>query len=255
MKVANQTTRELLGVVLEGRGLEKTYGSGSAAIAAVRGVDIALQAGQVTTLMGPSGSGKSTLLHLLAGLETPSVGTVHYQGGPLADLSEDELARWRAEHAGFVLQRNNLIPTLNVAENVAAPQILAGERRQVAMERARAALTDVGLAGRVSQFPTQLSGGEAARAAVARACLGSPSIIFADEPTGNLDRENGAVVLDLLISKVRATGAAALIVSHDQVVADAGDRVLRLVDGRVDDIRAAAPSGPVLTLGKRETDA
>jgi predicted ABC-type transport system involved in lysophospholipase L1 biosynthesis ATPase subunit len=123
------------------------------------------------------------------------------------------------------------------------------------MERARAALTDVGLAGRVSQFPTQLSGGEAARAAVARACLGSPSIIFADEPTGNLDRENGAVVLDLLISKVRATGAAALIVSHDQVVADAGDRVLRLVDGRVDDIRAAAPSGPVLTLGKRETDA
>ncbi len=226
--------------ILVGRVLRKTYGSGAAAVDAVRGVDVALRSGEVTAITGPSGSGKSTLMHLLAGLDTPTSGTVEFDGWSLADRSERELAAWRATRAGFVLQRNNLIPTLTLEENVAAPLILSGQRRAIALERARAMLTSVGLSGRTRWFPAEVSGGEAARAAIARACVGKPSVIFADEPTGALDSENGRAVLELLLRHVREGGAAALLVTHDPVVADAADRVVRIVDGRIDGSTADA---------------
>jgi ABC-type lipoprotein export system ATPase subunit len=219
--------------VITGRDLRKTYGEADSAVEAVRGVDIALHAGEITVLVGPSGSGKSSLLHLLSGLDTPSSGTVSFDGKSLAEMKEKELAAWRAEHVGFVLQRNNLIPTLTLEENVAAPLILAGASRAEALERARDMLTVVGLGGRTKHWPAQVSGGEAARAAVARACAGNPRVIFADEPTGALDSENSRAVLELFTKLVRKTGVAALVVTHDPMVAAAGDRVLRLVDGRI----------------------
>lgn len=217
--------------VLEGRNLAKRYGEGETAVDAVRDVSLTLNKGEIAILMGPSGSGKSTLLHLLAGLDRASSGSVITEYGDLGDLKEAELATWRATKVGFVLQRNNLIPTLTLAENVAAPRILAGERRSVALERARTALTEVGIGARADFFSAQVSGGEATRAAIARACLSSPGIIFADEPTGALDSANSQVVLELLASRVASSGAAALIVTHDDEVAAIGDRVLRLSDG------------------------
>lgn len=219
--------------VIAGTDLHKTYGEGDSAVEAVRGVDIELVAGEITVLMGPSGSGKSSLLHLLSGLDTPTSGVVTFDGTSLADMSERELAKWRAEHVGFVLQRNNLIPTLTLEENVAAPLLLAGTGRSEALGRAREMLATVGLGGRTTYWPAQVSGGEAARAAVARACAGKPRVIFADEPTGALDSENSRAVLDLFTAQVREAGAAALVVTHDPMVAEAGDRVLRLVDGRI----------------------
>lgn len=229
----NGTGRVGSEAAIAGRELRKTYGDGDNAVEAVRGVDIALTAGEITVLVGPSGSGKSTLLHLLSGLDTPTSGTVTFDGRSLADMGEKELAAWRAEHVGFVLQRNNLIPTLNLEENVAAPLILAGRSRGEAVERAREMLTTVGLGGRTAHWPSMVSGGEAARAAVARACAGKPRVIFADEPTGALDSENSRAVLELFTDQVRKARAAALVVTHDPMVAAAGDRVLRLVDGRV----------------------
>jgi ABC-type lipoprotein export system ATPase subunit len=220
-------------VVIAGRDLRKTYGEGESAVEAVRGVDIELHPGEITVLVGPSGSGKSSLLHLLSGLDTPTSGAVSFDGRTLSEMSEKELARWRAQQVGFVLQRNNLIPTLTIEENVAAPLILAGHSRAEAIERAREMLTVVGLGGRTGHWPAQVSGGEAARAAVARACAGKPSVIFADEPTGALDSENSRAVLELFTRLVRKAGVAALVVTHDPMVADAGDRVLRLVDGRI----------------------
>jgi ABC-type lipoprotein export system ATPase subunit len=221
----------VLPVVLEGRDLAKRYGEGTNAVEAVSHASLALRAGEITVLMGPSGSGKSTLLHLLSGLEQPTSGTVMAEGKNLSQLSESELAGWRATSVGFVLQRNNLIPNLTLAENVAAPKILAGERKAVAVERARAALIEVGLSARCDAFPAQVSGGEAARAAIARACLGDPRLIFADEPTGALDTDNSHAVMELLLTKSRMARAGVLIVTHDAIVASAGDRILRMTDG------------------------
>jgi ABC-type lipoprotein export system ATPase subunit len=222
--------------VLAGKGLTRSFRSGDTDIAVIRGVDIELYAGQVTVLMGPSGSGKSTLLHVLAGLDTPTTGAVEFEGRALHDRSEGELADWRARYVGFVLQRNNLVPTLTVEENVAAPLLIAGTRRGKALARARTLLTAVNLQERAGAWPASLSGGEAARAAVARACVAQPRIIFADEPTGSLDRNSGQTVLALFNERVRQAGAAALVVTHDPEVAAAADRVHHICDGVLTDV-------------------
>lgn len=221
--------------VLSAVGVTKEYGAGESAVSAVRGVDLDLMAGQITVLMGPSGSGKSTLMHLLAGLERPTSGEVMFEGRALGDFADDELASWRARHAGFVLQRNNLVPTLTVEENVAAPLMLTGMPRGRALGRARLRLAELGLDRRGRHWPSAVSGGEAARTAVARAVVGTPRVVFADEPTGALDSASSAVVIELLVEQVRASGAAALVVTHDPTVAEAGDRVVRIVDGRIED--------------------
>lgn len=213
--------------------LIKTYGSGDAAVHAIRSASIELSAGTITAIVGRSGSGKSTLLHLLSGLDTPTSGDVWIDGVLLSGLSEKARAGWRARHMGFVLQRDNLIPSLTVEENVAAPHILAGATRAEALGAARATLERVELSHRAQAWPSTLSGGEAQRAAVARACAGSPRLIFSDEPTGALDSTTSEVVLGLLCSLSRESGAATVMVTHDMGVAGMADVVVRMEDGRL----------------------
>jgi ABC-type lipoprotein export system ATPase subunit len=220
---------------VEARGLSKRYGVGPTERYALRGVDARLEGSKLTALVGPSGSGKSTLLHLLSGLDVPDEGEVVMLGSPLSERSESELAKLRASRMGFVLQRDNLIPSLNLAENVAAPMMLAGEPRGRAHERAVEVLGLVGLDDRSRAFPSEVSGGEAQRAAIARAVAGTPAVIFADEPTGELDSANGRLVMDLLSELTREIGVATLIVTHDAAIAAAADVTLRLQDGRLVD--------------------
>lgn len=164
--------------ILRAVDVSKTYGEGDAAVHSLRSCSIELEPGTITVVVGPSGSGKSTLLHILSGLDTPTTGTVWLNGMSLSEMAEKERAHWRARDIGFVLQRDNLIPSLSIEENVAAPLILGGERRSDALDKARETLELVGLSHRAGAWPATVSGGEAQRAAVARACAGSPKLIF-----------------------------------------------------------------------------
>jgi ABC-type lipoprotein export system ATPase subunit len=217
--------------VLSARGLSKVYGEGETAAVALGGLDLDLFPGELLAVIGPSGSGKSTLLHLLAGIDSPSSGSVEVDGRDLASMSDAEAAHFRAKRIGFVLQRDNLIPSLTIRENAAAPLMLAGVPRGEALQRASELLERVGLGHRLDALPADVSGGEAQRAAVARACTGEPLLVFADEPTGALDRQNGQGVVELLCELVADVGAAGLIVTHDPAVAGAAERTLRLLDG------------------------
>lgn len=217
--------------VLRAVGISKTHGVGNAAVEALRTCSIELRPGTITVVVGPSGSGKSTLLHVLSGLDTPTTGRVWMVGAPLSELSETQRAHWRARHIGFVLQRDNLIPSLTLEENVAAPLILAGIARAEAIRRARETLDVVGLSHRAQSWPAIVSGGEAQRAAVARACAGTPRLIFSDEPTGALDSVSSEKVLDLFVKLSRRTNAAALLVTHDPAAAELADEVVRIEDG------------------------
>jgi len=222
------------GCVLYARNLVKTFGEGSSQVRALRGCNISLKAGEITAVVGASGSGKSTLLHLLCGLDEPSGGSIEIEGRHLDDVGPRERARLRAEDIGIVLQRDNLIPSLSLRENVAAPMMLSTKSRNAALERAREMLAVVGLSHRAHRWPAEVSGGEAQRAAVARACAGSPRLIFADEPTGSLDSDAGATVLELFQALARDCDAATLLVTHDPSAAEVADRRLRMSDGHLD---------------------
>jgi ABC-type lipoprotein export system ATPase subunit len=222
-------------VAVSARGVSKTYGSGVQRIEVLRDLDLDIPRGQMLAVIGPSGSGKSTLLHVLSGLDSLSAGEVVLNGRNLAELSERERAEWRARHIGFVLQQNNLIPSLTIEENVAAPLILAGEKRTPSLQRAREKLDEVGIADRARVWPAEASVGELQRAAVARACVGQPVLVFADEPTGALDADNRGIVLDLFRTITKGVGAAAVVVTHDPVVAAAGDRVVRISEGKIEE--------------------
>jgi lipoprotein-releasing system ATP-binding protein len=217
--------------ILRAVGISKIHGKGSAAVEALRKCSIELRPGTITVVVGPSGSGKSTLLHVLSGLDTPTTGRVWMVGVPLSELSETRRAQWRARHIGFVLQRDNLIPSLTLEENVAAPLILAGLARAEAVRRARETLEVVGLSHRAQAWPATVSGGEAQRAAVARACTGHPRLIFSDEPTGALDSDASHNVLNLFVKLSRLTNAAALLVTHDPAAAKVADSVVYIEDG------------------------
>lgn len=220
--------------VLRAQNLVKNFGEGTSQVRALRGCDISLRAGEITAVIGASGSGKSTLLHLLCGLDEPSEGSIEIDGRQLGDVGSKERARWRAEDIGIVLQRDNLIPSLSLRENVAAPMLLSAKSRSAALDRAEEMLGVVGLSHRVNRWPAEVSGGEAQRAAVARACAGSPRLIFADEPTGSLDSDSGATVLELFQALVRHCDAATLLVTHDPNAAEIADRRLRMSDGHLD---------------------
>jgi putative ABC transport system ATP-binding protein len=211
--------------------LTRTYGEGGSAVRALRGVSIEVPPGQFTAVMGPSGSGKSTLLHLLAGLDTPDAGAVHIAGVDITRMSDRELTRLRRKHIGFVFQSFNLLPTLSAEENVLLPLAIAGRKPE--REVVDALMEKMGLAERRDHKPAQLSGGEQQRVAVARALIGSPTVLFADEPTGNLDSAAGAGVLQLLRSAVDEYGQTTVMVTHDARAAATADRVLFLADGRV----------------------
>jgi putative ABC transport system ATP-binding protein len=212
-------------------GLGRRYGEGEAAIDALRDVTIAFPRGQFSAVMGPSGSGKSTLLHCLAGLDHPTSGTVEIDGTALAGLSDRELTVLRRSAIGFIFQSFNLLPMLSAFDNVELPLRIAGNRD--GGDRVRAVLEDVGLADRASHRPSELSGGQQQRVAIARALVSEPTVIFADEPTGNLDSASGHEILELLRRAVDESGRTVVMVTHDPRAATIADRVVLLSDGHV----------------------
>ena len=217
--------------MLVARRLTKEYASGASALAVLRDVSFTIPQGAFVAIVGPSGSGKTTLLGLLAGLDTPSGGGVILDGADLARMSEDERALLRGEKVGFIFQSFQLIPTLTALENVQVPLELRGDAGAGA--RARDLLARVGLRERYDHFPTQLSGGEQQRVAIARAFANRPRILFADEPTGNLDAATGARIVELLEELNRESGATVVIVTHDLALAARAGRQIRLADGVV----------------------
>jgi len=219
------------GAVIVARGVRRTYGSGDAAVEALRGVDIDLARGRLTAIMGPSGSGKSTLMHILAGLDEPTEGSVVLDGTEITDLKERELTQLRRDKIGFIFQTFNLLPTLTAQENIVLPLTIAGRRADE--EWVRQLIDTVGLADRLTHKPAELSGGQQQRVAVARALVGRPAVLFADEPTGNLDSRTGDEVLGLLRRSVEAMGQTIVMVTHDAHAASIADRLLFLKDGRI----------------------
>jgi len=217
--------------MLVARDLSKEYRSGENPLTVLRDVNFTIPQGAFVAIVGPSGSGKTTLLGLLAGLDTPSRGQVLLDDADLTAMNEDQRARLRGEKVGFVFQSFQLISTLTALENVQVPLELRGDSG--ASARARDLLTRVGLSDRLHHFPTQLSGGEQQRVAIARAFSNSPRILFADEPTGNLDSETGARIVSLLESLNRESKTTIVLVTHDLTLAGHAQRVIRLSDGRV----------------------
>jgi putative ABC transport system ATP-binding protein len=217
--------------VLQVSGLARDYRSGSRTLRVLDDVSFSLAAGDVCSIVGPSGSGKTTLLGLAAGLDEPTSGGVHLCGHELTRLSEDARARVRNEHVGFVFQTFQLIPTLTALENVMVPGELRGNR--LVRARAEELLAEVGLKDRMTHYPKQLSGGEQQRVAIARAFVNEPSILFADEPTGNLDDETGSHIEDLIFDLNRTAGTTLVLVTHDLELAARTGRIIRLRGGRI----------------------
>jgi putative ABC transport system ATP-binding protein len=232
------------GVAARAEALRKVYGRGDAAVEALRGVDAAFAAGAFTAIMGPSGSGKSTLLHCMAGLDTPTSGRVVIGDTDLSTLSEKALTRLRRDRIGFVFQAFNLIPTLSAAENITLPADIAG--RDVDAAWFDEVVGTVGLSDRLSHRPAELSGGQQQRTAAARALVSRPEIVFADEPTGNLDSRSGAELLAFLRDAVTTHGQTIVMVTHDAVAASHADRIVFLADGLVVDEMAEPTTERVL---------
>ena len=214
--------------------LEKTYAEGATPVAALRGVSLALEPGDFVALTGPSGCGKSTLLHLCGAMDRPSAGRLTIEGRNIGTLDDDALTRLRRDRIGFVFQFFNLLPTLTIGDNIALPCLLAGLPAKTAESRAADLAARVGIGHRMKHFPQQVSGGEAQRAAIARALVHQPALLIADEPTGNLDSANGATVLALLAELNRDLGVTMLLATHAAEVAAAAGRTLRMRDGRLD---------------------
>jgi putative ABC transport system ATP-binding protein len=217
--------------IVEVHHLKKSVGQGEHELSILTGVELVVKPAQTIALIGESGSGKSTLLAILAGLDDGSSGEVHLLGQPLHRMDEEARAALRAQNVGFVFQSFMLIPTLNALENVELPALLRGEKSSQSRENARALLSELGLAKRLDHLPAQLSGGEQQRVALARAFNGRPGVLFADEPTGNLDRQTGEKIADLLFSMNQQYGTTLILVTHDPQLAARCDRRLRLVNG------------------------
>ncbi|EKY3222403.1 ABC transporter ATP-binding protein [Cronobacter dublinensis] len=219
--------------ILEVHHLNKSVGQGEHALSILTGVELVVKPGQSIALVGESGSGKSTLLAILAGLDDGTDGEVRLLGEPLHQMDEEARARLRARDVGFVFQSFMLIPTLNALENVELPAMLRGESGKASRQQAQALLEQLGLGKRLDHLPAQLSGGEQQRVALARAFSGRPAVLFADEPTGNLDRQTGDRIADLLFSLNRDSGTTLILVTHDPALAARCDRTLRLRDGKL----------------------
>ena len=220
-----------LGAVVSARELSRRYGEGETAVDALREVDLEIRRGQLTAVMGPSGSGKSTLMHLLAGLDKPTAGEVFIDGTNVTALNDNELTKLRRKHIGFVFQFFNLLPMLTAEENILLPLSIAGTKPDPEFLSALIAKVDLG--DRRSHRPAELSGGQQQRVAIARALVSRPTVMFADEPTGNLDSTTSADILALLRSSVEAYGQTTVMVTHDPGAAAIADRIVFLADGRI----------------------
>jgi putative ABC transport system ATP-binding protein len=216
---------------VDARDLERRYGEGETAVDALRGIDLEVRPGELVAVMGPSGSGKSTLMHILAGLDKPTSGTVRIAGTEITELDDSKLTLLRREHIGFVFQFFNLLPMLNAEENVVLPLSISGEKPDRAW--LDTLLSQMGLAERRSHRPSELSGGQQQRVAIARSLVTRPTILFADEPTGNLDSKTGGEILDLMRSSTDAYGQTTVMVTHEARAAAIADRILFLADGQI----------------------
>ena len=220
--------------VLRAENLHKTYVGQSAPVEALRGVSLELEPGEFVAVMGPSGCGKSTLLHLCGAMDRPTRGRLLIEGQSVLDLTDDRLTRLRRTRIGFIFQFFNLLPTLNVLENASLPLLLDGADGRETDRQAQRLLQRVGLSNRLTHYPQQLSGGEMQRAAIARAVIHSPALLIADEPTGNLDSENGTNILRLLAELNLETKISILLATHSIEIASAADRVVYMKDGLVE---------------------
>ena len=218
--------------MIEVQNLTVTLPSRAGDVNILRGLNVTIAPGEAVGLIGPSGSGKTTLLMVLAGLEPATSGAVHIAGHDYANMSEDDLARFRRSHVGIVFQSFHLVPTMTALENVMLPLELASQPE--APERAAQMLAEVGLADRHDHYPTQMSGGEQQRVALARALVANPPVLFADEPTGNLDQKTGQAVMDLILGLAKTRGTTLVLITHDKALAQRCDRTLTMQDGRLE---------------------
>jgi putative ABC transport system ATP-binding protein len=219
------------GVVVTAHNVTRTYGEGETAVHALRGVSLDVKRGKLTSIMGPSGSGKSTLMHILAGLDRPTEGDVSIDGMSIAELGDTELTKLRRKHVGFVFQFFNLLPMLSAEENILLPLDLAGGK--IDKDWTDSVIERVGLSDRRTHRPSELSGGQQQRVAIARALVSKPTVVFADEPTGNLDSTTSADILELLRESVETLGQTFVVVSHDPNASAIADRTLFLADGLI----------------------
>jgi lipoprotein-releasing system ATP-binding protein len=227
-------------VVLGAQGVAKAYTQGDRPVEVLRGVDLTLRRGEMVALMGASGAGKSTLLHILGLLERPDAGHLVIAGQTVTGLTDRAATRLRRSTIGFVYQFHHLLPEFTAAENIALAQMIAGAPRRAALDKAMDLLGSFGLADRAGHRPAQLSGGQAQRVAIARALANAPALLLADEPTGNLDPDTAARVLQVLVEQVRARGLAAVIATHNPALATQMDRVETMAGGRLEGHRPAA---------------
>ena len=237
------------GAVVVAADVARRYGEGETAVDALRGVSVDIERGRLTAVMGPSGSGKSTLMHILAGLDKPTTGTVQVAGTEITTLGDNDLTKLRRQHIGFVFQFFNLLPMLNARENITLPLTISGEKPDDGW--VDQVVADVGLGDRLAHRPSELSGGQQQRVAVARALVSRPSVMFADEPTGNLDSTTGAEVLEFLRAAVRDMGQTVVMVTHDPAAASYADAVVFLADGRIVHDGQAGSTDEVIDLMKR----
>jgi putative ABC transport system ATP-binding protein len=225
------TNPEANGPVVTAQDLTRRYGEGDTAVDALRGVSLEVASGKLTAVMGPSGSGKSTLMHILAGLDRPTSGDVSLGGQKITDLGDTALTKLRREHIGFVFQFFNLLPMLSAEENILLPLSIAGEKAD--KDWLEELLKRTGIAGRRSHRPSELSGGEQQRVAITRALVSRPTVVFADEPTGNLDSKTSGEILELMRDSVESLGQTTVMVTHDSRAAAIADRILFLNDGEI----------------------
>ena len=240
MPAAASVEQAPVGPVVEAHDLARRYGEGDTAVDALRGVNLEVERGKLTAVMGPSGSGKSTLMHILAALDKPTSGHVVLAGTKLGELSDTQITKLRRKHIGFIFQFFNLLPMLTAEENVLLPMTIAGRKPDNGWFEGL--MTTVGLQDRRTHRPAELSGGQQQRVAVARALVSRPSVIFADEPTGNLDSKTSGEILDLMRTSVDAYGQTTVMVTHDPRAAAIADRILFLADGLI--VRELAGAAP-----------